>query len=320
MHGIKVCRNGETENYLFSRIDIDQIDVSYTMKNTLTRTTCTDPSANYSFRHRFPIVSKVKYNPGYHTEMQQNHCPESATERRDRYKSKLFACAVFEICFGLASLAMGIATLFIDKKPWRHPYWYNANAEQFTERAQGVWAGAVICVSGIFGIVGRTRPTASMYKKNMTVSMLAAIIGSMGCAFTINAMGDLRIQKLLSVHAGVLLSLLGGILSSMVHSAYCCAGNCTQNHQPQEGAVRTSDPRDHGEQVIRLPPGQYMITQTDVRTNIATVDSLIYSNDREQIVASPAGNRPFQWTAFSKLPSYKDATGAVPPSYDSLQI
>lgn len=242
---------------------------------------------------------------------------QSVSHQRARYKNKVLPVAISEILFGIASLAMATTTFIVPNEKQLSRL---AASKDFTKSAQGIWTGAIIIISGILGIIIYSKPSVSMYKINMFVSVLSAIVGGVGIVLTVIALTNTWTTTL-GLHAGIFLSLMGGTTSSIVHSAYCCGGICgvrRKNH------VVVRIPRSGGatDDMVRLPPGQYMIVEQmggSGNQNGVTSSIQIISCGEEVRTGDnrlDAGNAR---TARDFEPGANASQDAEPPCYDEVQ-
>lgn len=165
----------------------------------------------------------------------------------EKHKLMLFYLGTIEICFGAISCIFAAITIV-----WAVSY-YSAI---FTYVSQGIWCGLFLIICGIFGVLARSNPSKCIYNANLALTVIAAnfmivqVILSSLAAVIDGGFGDSG--DLIAFHSVIAVSGFVGLVTLVVHSAYCCAGIC---------CVPTPMTIVHAQRMVpyQLPNGQIML-------------------------------------------------------------
>lgn len=153
---------------------------------------------------------------------------------RDAHKTTLCGLGIAECVLGGIAFLLGIATVSYFPQIYATEQYILAIVFTFT--SQGIWAGGLIVISGILGVIAKSNPSVSIYNANMVLSIISAV----GCApgMVLSAFAStctLNLYILFAMHLITTLCLLAGFVICIVHSAYCCCGVCSK--QNTQGGV-----------------------------------------------------------------------------------
>lgn len=243
---------------------------------------------------------------------------QSTAAARETAKTKLSLWGSLELCFGVFIIIIAALSLSLENEKYHSSCYDHPISVAYL--TQGLWTGAISIISGISGIIARSKPTVAIYKANLVFSISSFVAGSAGLTLVIIEMNS-SWGECNYMGGPMLVPLVCNVIFAIAHISYCWDGGSILNCGSQQ-----TDPISHpglnsGLSSVSSSQSQEMTRIGQPRDRIVTAFSTSHPGNRtwiERAVIRTSGYENSTFTESAKPPSYREVFDSPPP-YESLR-
>lgn len=199
-------------------------------------------NANIQYVHQSES-SQVTYGAPF---ARPGHATGSSSKKHRRFSQVLLWMGCSEIVLGVLQCVLCVASLIVADE---------IRSEGATQVSPGIWCGVFLIVCGVFGVFGGKYPTFAFYGVNIAMCVMAAIFMVILVVLSaVFAIVEGQVDRTLEgLH--ISLAILGfiGLVSSIVHSAFTCAGCCCVNSATDAAPAQPVTYASHYIHPVSLP-------------------------------------------------------------------